>query len=323
MKKLGFALVLATVTAALAAPAFAATWQREANGQFWYQLDNGAYYQNGDYVINGTKYRFDQFGYMKTGWQQMDGFWVYFEPTDGTRASGWKQVDGKWYYFEPGNGAMHVGWLDIGKNRYYMDESGVMQTGFFFTNGGTVGYYAGADGAIYRKGQIPDGQQCNVIVRKGSITDINTGTITYFDENGVISFSDQQTRLVQEAGGEDSHIRNFMDTAHENQQKEMEEDAIRDFANEKQEELEANFVKRVYGRKGSTYTQRLAEWETKARKELQPVKDYMDVEGFISSVKNGSYSVNDEGEYSRYGGSSSTTYEEEEEEEEEDVDYDE
>ena len=45
-----------------------ADWQRDNVG-WWYSLNNGSYYKNTEAKINGKWYKFDDRGYMMTGWQ--------------------------------------------------------------------------------------------------------------------------------------------------------------------------------------------------------------------------------------------------------------
>lgn len=62
-------------------------------------------------------------GEQKTGWQQINGTWYYFEDS-GAMAEGWCQIEDTWYYFTPGNGAMATGWLFIDNSWFCLDDSG-------------------------------------------------------------------------------------------------------------------------------------------------------------------------------------------------------
>ena len=44
-----------------------ADW-RQDNVGWWYELNNGSYYKNADAYINWKSYRFNNSGYMVTGW---------------------------------------------------------------------------------------------------------------------------------------------------------------------------------------------------------------------------------------------------------------
>lgn len=73
-----------------------------------------------------------------TGWQKVDGYWYYLEPTagdgQGAMVTGWRKVDGSWYYLKP---AGFSGWsgptgsmlystsVNIGGKVYNFNSSGV------------------------------------------------------------------------------------------------------------------------------------------------------------------------------------------------------
>lgn len=51
-------------------------------------------------------YYLDKDGYMKTGWQQINGIWYYMDQS-GVMQNGWFKDNDKWYFLLP-NGAMAV-----------------------------------------------------------------------------------------------------------------------------------------------------------------------------------------------------------------------
>lgn len=74
-------------------------WYRNTDGTYpaasWQQLDCG---------VSRDWYRFDQNGYMCTGWfTDADGAVYYLNPISdgrmGAMLTGWQQIDGQWYYF--------------------------------------------------------------------------------------------------------------------------------------------------------------------------------------------------------------------------------
>lgn len=105
-----------------------ADWHRDNIG-WWYTYPNGSYYIRGARTeIDGKWYRFDNRGYMVTGWQ-LDEYtsggklvkqWSYYDPVNGDLKTGWQNVDGKWYYlYSDGlRGGMH----NIGGKQYYFDS---------------------------------------------------------------------------------------------------------------------------------------------------------------------------------------------------------
>ena len=125
-------------------------WKHDGRG-WWYRYEDGSYPADTAVMIDGTTYRFDASGYMRTGWAfeggqwfyhassgaQVSGWvysgvhWYYMSPATGAMATGWVQVGSTWYYLSPATGAMHSGWLQEGGHWYYLDRSsGAMVTGW-------------------------------------------------------------------------------------------------------------------------------------------------------------------------------------------------
>lgn len=78
-------------------------WRHSPNG-WWFQLCGGSWLSNGWQLIHSRWYRFDQNGYMVTGWfTDGDGNKYYMNPVDdgtlGMMRTGWQIIDGKSYYF--------------------------------------------------------------------------------------------------------------------------------------------------------------------------------------------------------------------------------
>ena len=78
--------------------------------RYWYHFDTDGFMQVG-WFTDGFGNRFylsvihdNWYGHMLTDWQQIDGFWYYFTPTNskyaGRMLTGWQFIGGKWYYFE-------------------------------------------------------------------------------------------------------------------------------------------------------------------------------------------------------------------------------
>ena len=136
-----------------------ADWHRDNIG-WWYSLNNGSYYKNQEAYIDGKNYKFDDRGYMITGWQynEYNGGdyqgWYYYDPVNGDRKMGWQLIDGKWYYltlfgarfggqnidgklyyFDPVNCDMKTGWISSQEFfgtawNYYDPVSGEKATGW-------------------------------------------------------------------------------------------------------------------------------------------------------------------------------------------------
>ena len=114
---------------------FSGSWV-QSGSRWWYKHADGSYKTNGWEKINGVWYRFDNSGWMQTGWVK----------------------DGSWYYLD-GSGAMKTGWLKDNGNWYYLDSSGAMKTGWFTVSG--KWYYAYNSGALAINTTTPDGYRVN------------------------------------------------------------------------------------------------------------------------------------------------------------------
>ena len=110
-------------------------WIRSGS-RWWFKHSDGSYTANGWEKIDGKWYRFDNSGWMQTGWVK----------------------DGSWYYLD-GSGAMKTGWLKDNGSWYYLDSSGAMKTGWMKVSG--KWYYAYKSGALAINTTTPDGYRVN------------------------------------------------------------------------------------------------------------------------------------------------------------------
>ena len=130
----------------------AGEWRSDALGWWWRKAD-GSYPSSQALRIDGKTYRFDERGYMVTGWV-LDGGWWFYHEASGAQASGWANVDGTWYYLEPPAGVMATGWVSWSSAWYYLDASGAMVTGW--VQDGGAWYYLQPSGAM-ATGWVKDG----------------------------------------------------------------------------------------------------------------------------------------------------------------------
>ena len=114
---------------------FSGSWV-QSGSRWWYKHADGSYTTNDWEKINGVWYRFDNSGWMQTGWVK----------------------DGSWYYLD-GSGAMKTGWLKDNGNWYYLQDSGAMKTGWMKVSG--KWYYAYSSGALAINTTTPDGYRVN------------------------------------------------------------------------------------------------------------------------------------------------------------------
>ena len=125
-----------------------ADWHQDNIG-WWYSLNNGSYYKNQEAYIDGKNYKFDDRGYMITGWQynvSNDGDyhgWYYYDPVNGDKKMGWQLIDGKWYYLSA-FGARFGGQNIDGKQYYFDPVNCDMKTGWISNSG-----YSGTEWNYY------------------------------------------------------------------------------------------------------------------------------------------------------------------------------
>ena len=103
-------------------------WVQDAGG-WWYRFADGTYPRGQALVIDGETYRFDQSGYLLTGWVRDGGYWFH-HGASGAMSTGWLVDGGAWYYLIPGWGAMAIGWVEDGGEWYYLNAAGHMTTGW-------------------------------------------------------------------------------------------------------------------------------------------------------------------------------------------------
>ena len=133
---------------------FSGSWV-QSGSRWWYKHADGSYTTNDWEKINGVWYRFDNSGWMQTGWVK-DGSWYYLDGS-GAMKTGWIK-DGSWYYLD-GSGAMKTSWLKDNGSWYYLDGSGAMKTGWMKVSG--KWYYAYSSGALAINTTTPDGYRVN------------------------------------------------------------------------------------------------------------------------------------------------------------------
>lgn len=145
-----------------------ADWHQDNVG-WWYSLNNGSYYKNTGANIDGKWYRFDDRGYMMTGWQPIAERnyisrkkinWSYFDPVNGDQKIGWQNIDGKWYYLTRSGALIGEQYMD-GKSYYFDPVNGDMKTGWI-SNPGNDGtewnYYDPVSGEKARGWRNIDGK---------------------------------------------------------------------------------------------------------------------------------------------------------------------
>ena len=102
-------------------------WVHNQKG-WWYKLSDGGYAKGwrkclwSKEKVKGSWFLFDDDGYMKTGWQKVNGKWYYLDPDTGAMRTGWIFVNGIWYYLDD-SGAMKTGWMDWKGKKCYLDPA--------------------------------------------------------------------------------------------------------------------------------------------------------------------------------------------------------
>lgn len=129
-------------------------WLQDAYG-WWYRNPDGTFPSNTEVVIDGATYRFDERGYMRTGWVRKAGAW-YFHGASGAQAVGWVRISSSWYYLNPDTGVMITGWINDGSAWYFMGPSGAMMTGW--VNDGSAWYFMAPGSGVMVTGWLKDGR---------------------------------------------------------------------------------------------------------------------------------------------------------------------
>ena len=115
---------------------FSGSWV-QSGSRWWYKHADGSYKTNGWEKINGVWYRFDNSGWMQTGWVK-DGSWYYLDGSGAMKTS-WLKVNGSWYYLD-GSGAMKTGWMKVSGKWYYAYSSGALAINTTTPDGYRVNY---------------------------------------------------------------------------------------------------------------------------------------------------------------------------------------
>lgn len=130
----------------------AGNWIKQGD-RWWYQHTDGSYTKNGWEQIKGKWYKFDQEGWMQTGWQAWG--------TDSTGQTAW-------YYMNPDGSMATSQWID---DKYYVDSSGVMaRNGYVKSKNGDTYYWVNNDGVWESQWdtQNPDLDKYKVYYNRGT-----------------------------------------------------------------------------------------------------------------------------------------------------------
>ena len=111
-------------------------WVQDEKG-WYFRRDDGSYPKSGwtklKWLGKEYWYYFDENGYMKLGWLDVNGSRYYLNPVIGTNSgkmlTGWQQIDQRWYYFSTEAGAKEGSLLrnTVTPDNYRVDENGIWQ----------------------------------------------------------------------------------------------------------------------------------------------------------------------------------------------------
>ena len=158
------------------------TWMNDGIG-WWWKITGGDYAKNETLTLDGRVYRFDQNGYMLTGWVYWDGAWRYHNGA-GAQVTGWVNLSGSWFYLAPETGAMATGWQMVADKWFFFAANGAMKTGWLYTSG--AWYYLDPSGAMHT-GWLQMGSHWYLMGDSGAMTigwKPMGGTWYYFDASG-------------------------------------------------------------------------------------------------------------------------------------------
>ena len=142
-------------------------WYEGTSGSLYYCYADGTYATGITTLPNEETYLFALDGTLKTGWQTIDGVRYYFDLTTGQKQFGWISHSNRLYYVLPETGKQ-VGEAVIDGTPYVFDEFGVLQTGIYTCEDGTIAGCA-EDATPYT----------------GFVTDETSHATYYFNENGI------------------------------------------------------------------------------------------------------------------------------------------
>ena len=166
------------------------TWMNDGAG-WWWKITSGGYAKNETLTLDGRVYRFDQNGYMLTGWVYWDGAWRYHNGA-GAQVTGWVNLGGSWFYLTPETGAMATGWQMVADKWFFFASNGVMKTGWLYTNG--AWYYLDPSGSMHT-GWLQMGSYWYLMSDSGAMTigwKPMGSTWYYFDASGQMATGWQQ-----------------------------------------------------------------------------------------------------------------------------------
>ena len=164
-------------------------WYEGTSGSLYYCYADGTYATGITTLPNEETYLFALDGTLKTGWQTIDGVRYYFDLTTGQKQFGWISHSNRLYYVFPETGKQ-VGEAVIDGTPYVFDEFGVLQTGIYTCEDGTIAGCA-EDATPYT----------------GFVTDETSHATYYFNENGIAQTGWQTVDGATYYLGEDGVLR--------------------------------------------------------------------------------------------------------------------
>lgn len=164
-------------------------WYEGTSGSLYYCYADGTYATGITTLPNEETYLFALDGTLKTGWQTIDGVRYYFDLTTGQKQFGWISHSNRLYYVFPETGKQ-VGEAVIDGTPYVFDEFGVLQTGIYTCEDGTIAGCA-EDATPYT----------------GFVTDETSQVTYYFNENGIAQTGFQTVDGATYYLGEDGVLR--------------------------------------------------------------------------------------------------------------------
>ena len=164
-------------------------WYEGTSGSLYYCYADGTYATGITTLPNEETYLFALDGTLKTGWQTIDGVRYYFDLTTGQKQFGWISHSNRLYYVFPETGKQ-VGEAVIDGTPYVFDEFGVLQTGIYTCEDGTIAGCA-EDATPYT----------------GFVTDETSQATYYFNENGIAQTGFQTVDGATYYLGEDGVLR--------------------------------------------------------------------------------------------------------------------
>ncbi len=144
-------------------------WIKDSAGAVRYYINGVA--QTGTFVVNGKKYWLDSDGVLTTGWLELEGMKLYFDPDNGgVAATGVETINGTTYVFDENGVMLTITGLLDNNGDFYNFVNGIAVTGWYDVPDRGIMYFDSQNGCKAAIGTV-----------------VVDGKKYWFNENGVLT----------------------------------------------------------------------------------------------------------------------------------------